>query len=81
MDEDDAVVTLSISLPENDPLRTSQLPCVPIEIAGAPRFAVAAREGSEMARAGKHLLLAFCSDQCADQLRQAIMRERAALLS
>lgn len=80
-DEDQSVVTLTISLPESDPVRISGLPCVPLEIAGEVRFAVAAREGSEMAQQGKHLLLAFCSEQCAEELRQVILRERAALLS
>lgn len=79
--EDESVVTLSITLPDDHPARSLALPFIPIEIGGEPRIAVAARAGSEMARSGKHLLFAFCSDECAEALRQAIVRERSALLS
>ena len=79
--DDDPVITLSFKLKNDDPLKNADEPLVPIAIAGKVRIAVAARPDSEAARAGHDLMLAFCSETCASEMREALRRERGAAFS
>lgn len=74
-------MTLPLTLPADDPWRQTPGKIVPIQVAGQLRVALRAQPDSDMAAAGKDLMLTFCSDQCATAMREAIKEERAALLS
>ena len=80
-DEEDPVVTLSFKLRDDDPLKHAGDPLVPIVVAGKVRMAVAAQPDSEAALAGHDLMLTFCSEACASEMREALRRERGAALS
>ena len=79
--EDDPVITLSFKLRDGDPLKNAGDPLVPIAIAGKVRIAVASQPDSEAAREGYDLMLTFCSESCASEVREALRRERGAALS
>lgn len=79
--DDEPIVTLSFKLSAGEPVDPADGPFVPIVIAGTPRIAIRAQPDSEAARTGHDLLLMLCSEACATEMRIAIERERAAMLS
>ena len=78
---DDPIVTLAMKLPSDDPALHHEGSVLPMMIAGELRMAIRAQPGSQMSAEGQHLMLAFCSEACATAMREAILRERGALLS
>ena len=80
VEDDEPVLSLSFTLPEVAKESTAD-PLVPVMIGGKPRIAIRAQPGSEAARAGHDLIFTFCSETCVNEMRDALRRERAALLS
>lgn len=80
-DDDQPIVTLSFKLPSEPPVTPGTDVLVPLVIAGTVRIAIRAQPDSEAARAGHDLILTFCSDHCASEMRAALERERGARLS
>ena len=80
VEDDEPVLSVSFTLPDVDK-EASADPLVPVMIGGKPRIAIRAQPGSEAARAGHDLIFTFCSETCVNEMRDALQRERAALLS
>lgn len=81
LDPEKEIVSLSLTLGPNDPLRDENLETIPIPVAGRDRIAVVAQRDSDASREGHDLFFTLCSETCADEMRAAMERERGAQLS
>jgi hypothetical protein len=75
------VISLSLTLGPNDPLRDENLETIAISVAGRDRTAVVAQPDSDASHEGHDLFFTLCSETCAKDMRAAMERERGAQLS
>jgi len=79
--DDAEIVTLGASVAEKERLRDLEGEIIPLPVGDRTVDAVVVTADSPAKKAGRDLLFIVCSEECASQLREALNRTRAAILS